>query len=435
MDIKTLAGTIHSTIEVDLDKEYSYDKLRDLFRNIPGHFSIVQDDTVIYTNLYEIIERVNINVKLTDLTIINHSYRQDDLNKIKYKYPEIIFGITLFRYKPKEFKDLTTEFELFKRNLDDDKLFMLYCVNLDGCMLSYASDNLKNDRELVYHAYKRKYSSFQYCSNEVKNDKEFIETKLFIPVIFEYLLNLKDDEEFVINVLKQSFSVIKDLKSTMINDKEFISKLFELDNFNCSIFQFFNFSLKNDKELIMKCIEVQKKNILKNVNYYTPRIDLDDIGALLRGDRDIIIECLKCDGTQLKNIPANYQSDNELILLGLNSGFKKIECWEEYEDILDYIDKSFRRDKTIVIAAIRRHGNNYHYASKRLKNDPEVIIEAINNCWYDISKDDKYQPYRNEICVAIRAVDNKIQKILESTNIRSEQISDAIINKLRKQYI
>jgi len=132
MDLKTLSGSIYSTIDVDLDKEYRYDELRELFQNIDGYYSIVQDDIVIYNNLYDIIDRINTNIKLTELTIINHPYKKDDFDKIKYKYPYTeIFGITRYRYKPKENNNLTTEFKLSEQNLDDDKLFMLYCVNLD----------------------------------------------------------------------------------------------------------------------------------------------------------------------------------------------------------------------------------------------------------------------------------------------------------------
>jgi len=309
-------------------------------------------------------------------------------------------------------------------------------------MLSYASERLKNDKELVYYAYKKNYSSFYYASTKIKNNKIFIEKYLNGSIIFQYLKNLKNDKEFVIKILEQSFYNIKHVGSILINDKKFIFELFRLDSFDCSIIKYFNNKLKNDKQLIMKCIEVQKNNILKNAKYYTPRLNLYDVGNDLQYDIDIIMECLRCDGSQLKNIAAicwqridDYQIANELILLGLKSNFTKIECWDEYEDILDYIDKSFRKNKSIVIAAIQRHGNNYHYASKQLKDDPEVIIEAINNCWYDTYEDDKYQPYRNEIGKSIRKIDEKIQKILESTDIRSEKISNAIINKLRRQYI
>jgi hypothetical protein len=447
MEIKTFAGYIHSNIDVDLDKEYSYTELKELFKNIDGSFSVVQNNTVIYNNLYNIIDRINTNTKLTNLTIIIHPYKKEDLDKIKYKYRDTFFFGSLFkpnevvyRYKPKEINNLTTEFELSEPDLDDDQLFMLYCVNLDGIMLSYASKNLQNDKELVYYAYTKNPASFQYASDYLKNDKEFIEKNFYVPIIFKHLQNLRNDKEIAIKVLKKSFTNIKYIGPTLINDKEFIFELFKLNTFDCSIIKYFNNNFKNDKAFIMKCIEVQKNNMLNNKTYYFSSLNLEDIGSELQRDRDIIIECLKCDGTQLKTIadlcwerPEDYQLDNELILIGLNQGFTKIECDDEYEDILEYFNTSFRRDKNIVIAAIRRHGNNYHYASKRLKNDPEVIIEAINNCWYNIYEDDK--KYCNKIGEYIKKIDEKIQKILNSTKTRSEQISNAVINKLRKQYI
>ena len=178
----------------------------------------------------------------------------------------------------------------------------------------------------------------------------------------------------------------------------------------------------------MKCIKVQNRNIEKKTEYYRPSLNLDNIGINLQHDRDIIIECLKFDGSQLKDIPDDFELDDEIILLGLNQGFSKIECDDAYQDILEYIDEPFKKNKKIVIAAIRRHGNNFHYVSKRLKNDPEVIIEAINNCWFDYNK--KYGNFEEDL----KKIDKEIQKILNSTSVRSEQISNAIINKLRKQF-
>lgn len=444
MNIKTMAGSIHSNLDVELDKEYSYNELKILFRNIDGFFSIVQDNEKIYTNLYDDIEMKNKQIKLDDLTIAFHPYLKNDLDKIKYKYPiQSLFGFgkssdnITYKYYPKKDIDLTTEFELSQTNLDNDRLFMLALVNLDGCLLSYASEEIKNDKYLVYNAYLNNRDSFQYASNEIKNDKLFIDKYFSIFCILKYCSDeIKNDKELVIKLLKQSFSVIGDIGPTLINDKEFIFEIFKLDTFDCSIIKYFNNNLKNDKALILKCLEVQKNNILKNTKYYyTTSLNLDDIGNDLRYDRDIIIECLKFDGSELKNIPEDYPLDNELILFGLKSRFTEVECLDDYEDILDCINKSFRRDKEIVIAAIRRHGNNYHYASKRLKNDPEVIIEAINNCWYDTSEYDKKKTYNNEIGKSIIEVDKHIQRILKSTHIRCEQISNAIINKLRKQYI
>ena len=448
IDIKTLAGNIALTLVLnDSDSiEYSYSELKDIFSNIDGYFSIIQDNIVIFNNLYNLISKnffdkveevfpisfdkslrkssKHIKTKLIDLTIIYHNYNQDDINKIKHKYQ---LGLFPYFYKPRskpnENNNLATEFELSDLNLEDDKLFMLFCVNLDGGLLSYASESLKNDKELVIYAYNEFNVSFQYASDNIKNDIEFVENNLYVPSIFKYLKDLKNNKEFVIRTLEKSFDIIGNVDNKIINDTEFIDEILKLKTFNCSVIKYFNQNTKNNKEIIMKCIKVNPSSLY-----------IEDIGDKLQYDREIIIECLKQDGSQLKDIPEDCQLDNELILLGLRSGFTKIECWEEYENILDYIDTEFRRNKTIVIEAIRRHGNNYHYASKILKNDPEVIIEAINNCWWDTFKyDDKMS--ESDIIKSINEVDKRIKRIMNETTTRNENISNAIIEKLRKQYI
>jgi hypothetical protein len=438
MNIKMLSGSIYCDIDVDLHKEYNYNELKDLFKNINGYFSIVQGNDVIYTNLYEDIFIMNNKVKLYDLTIVFLPYKKNDLDKVKCKYPcdPSLFNFYKkeYDYMPKKINNLTTEFELSEPNLDNDELFMMYCVSLDGILLSYASDELKNNTNLVYYAYKKNVRSFQYASNDIKNNKKLLMKCYSIPLIFKYLSDLKSDKEIVFNALKTDFHNIRYVDPDLINNIEFVKQLIQLQWFNCSIFKYFNYNLKNDKEIIMKCIEAQNSNIEKKIKYYYPQLELNDIGIKLQYDRDIIFECLKFNGSQLKNIPNDFELDNELILLGLNQGFSKIECDDEYQNILEYIDKPFRKNKQIVISAIRRHGNNYHYASKQLKNDPDVIIEAINNCWFDIDADIPY--YRSyEFKNDLKKIDNEIQKILNSTNVRNKKISSAIIDKLRKQII
>ena len=46
---------------------------------------------------------------------------------------------------------------------------------------------------------------------------------------------------------------------------------------------------------------------------------------------------------------------------------------------LQYADKSLKKDKSIVLAAIKKHWNQLQYADESLKKDPEIIKASENS--------------------------------------------------------
>jgi hypothetical protein len=51
---------------------------------------------------------------------------------------------------------------------------MLEAVKQDGNLLYHASEELKNDKEVVLKAVKKNSNSLKYASEELKNDKEVV---------------------------------------------------------------------------------------------------------------------------------------------------------------------------------------------------------------------------------------------------------------------
>ena len=68
---------------------------------------------------------------------------------------------------------LTLEFA--SEELRNDKEIVLKAVQNRGSALQYASDELKNDREIVLEAIKFDKEAIQYASEEMKNDPEIVE--------------------------------------------------------------------------------------------------------------------------------------------------------------------------------------------------------------------------------------------------------------------
>lgn len=51
---------------------------------------------------------------------------------------------------------------------------ILEAVKRDGSLLEYASEELKNDKEVVLGAIKNNKNSFQYASEKLKRDEEIL---------------------------------------------------------------------------------------------------------------------------------------------------------------------------------------------------------------------------------------------------------------------
>jgi hypothetical protein len=448
MEIKTLNGSTYTILDIDCNKDYKYIEIKEIFSNIKSdkHFGIIQDTEQIYNNLYDILEERNKIFKLKNLIIIFFPYSKEDTEKIKLKCKINNLSDKYEFIVPNNNNNLATEFNLSETNLEDDELFMLYCVNICGNILYYASEDLKNNIKLIFYAYSNNFSSIKYVSNKLKDNEKFV--KKFN--ILEYASDrLKDNEEFVYNeIIKFPFN-FKYISNRLKNNKNFVLNLLNLqkDKLIKDDDKYFSYikvnnleDLVNDKEIVLKCLELEK--IIYNRKEYLDSDTLNYIGHILKYDRDIIIKCLEIDGSQLKLIPNDFILDKELILIGLNSGYdsKKIICESNYEDILDYIPKVYRKDKEIVILAIRRNGNNFLYASKQLRNDIEIIIEAINNCYYDIDNSDKYYRYNN-IIDEINKIEDEIDIILNNSKFKNidkkdlpKEILYAYLTKIQKQY-
>jgi predicted RNA-binding protein (virulence factor B family) len=106
----------------------------------------------------------------------------------------------------------------------------LKAVKQNGDSLQYASEELKNDKEVVLEAVKQYGRSLLYASEELKNDKEFV-----LEVVkqngdsLEYASEeLKNDKE-VLWISKGYFKFIKSIKTFDLNFKFSKKQLDEIE--------------------------------------------------------------------------------------------------------------------------------------------------------------------------------------------------------------
>jgi hypothetical protein len=384
--ITQLSGEVFLTINYDKNNSIEYNNMKILFDTniiIDSYYMLVDNDKNIYTNLYDIYEmKFKKNIILNNLNIIFLPYDKKDVDYIKNKwtYDNIDFS---------------------NKYLRNDKLFVLMAVNKFGIYYKNISNELKYDMQIIYNAVLNDFNCLEYIPNEYKNNKEFIKKYLtYNGCNIRYASEeLKNDGELVNIAISHDYGseyVLKYLNHLYKDNEEFIIPI--LNKYpNC--FEYISKRLQNKKEIIMLCINNLKKLhnnynhilfLINDVNKNDKEIvlplvsmngrDISYISGNLALDTDIVYAAIKNDPTAYKYIDKSFFNNKEFILLCLsnNNGYDK----ENYKDFLQYLDDEFRNDKEIVIAYMKKCCKNIMYCSKKLCNIKEVILTAINNCYY-----------------------------------------------------
>jgi hypothetical protein len=74
--------------------------------------------------------------------------------------------------------------------------------------LKYASDRLRNDKEVVFKAVKKDFLALEFASDELKNDKEFIKIINLNDEIF-IMVKYLSDKMLIINPNDEIFNILK----------------------------------------------------------------------------------------------------------------------------------------------------------------------------------------------------------------------------------
>jgi CxxC motif-containing protein len=101
--------------------------------------------------------------------------------------------------------------EYASEELRNNKEIMLRVVKQDGRLLKYASDELKNDKEVVSEALDTHCLALEYASEIIRNDKEVVlSTVSCVGAVLEYASDeLKNNKEIVLAAVKNAPYSIK----------------------------------------------------------------------------------------------------------------------------------------------------------------------------------------------------------------------------------
>ena len=252
-------------------------------------------------------------------------------------------------------QDDAQELENAPEHILADKDFMIKAVKRNGFTLKYASDELKNDAEVVLAAINGgdewgcSAKALEFASDELKDDKSIVMTAVsrHSEALCFASDRLRCDRDVVMAAVDQSGWALEYASDELRNDEEVVLTAIQgWDGVSCNYsfaIKHASEELKSNKEFMIKAIELTEGEAFAKAS------------DALKNDKEIVL-------IAVKNCSPPHQCDPTIVLA--------------------YASDQMRADKDIVLAAVRRNGWSLNYASEELKADKDVVLVAtINNPW------------------------------------------------------
>ena len=87
----------------------------------------------------------------------------------------------------------------------------------------------------------------------------------------------------------------------------------------------------------------------------------------LRRDKEVVLHAVKKEGSNIEYAAKTLKGDKEIAEIAINSN----------SPVLKYMSKELQNDKDFVLKAIKKNPKNYKFVSDTLKKDRDVVFTAI----------------------------------------------------------
>jgi hypothetical protein len=222
------------------------------------------------------------NIKFSSLKLINT--KEIILTTINNFNDSYIDGCT----SKTDLNIITYLFENISDNMKDDKEIMLCAVYCYKLLYNFASNRLKNDKDIILYYLSRSQDWDMDSSHIIYNFLDNMENNLKDII--------KDDKDIILNVIKINKKYIQLASTKLINDKDIVYYMVNINNNNMSQNNNDNYDLNyyDDND----CIEY----FIKNLNN-----DFLD-------DKNIIMKLIKSNGLYIKYISDRLKNDKNVVL-------------------------------------------------------------------------------------------------------------------------
>jgi hypothetical protein len=337
----------------------------------------------------------NFNIKNAEdaAKIVKFNYKL--YKTIPEKYKEDVKVLTeLMGYSEYDFKKvlpLKKFKKLLKDKIENNKKCVENVLKKNGLILEYFSDEIKNNEEMVKIAISNKPWSLEFVSEKLRGNRKIVEYALD-KTDNGYLLTyasdaLKANEQLVLKAVKTNgfalriasenlknnqgvvemavnnrASALEEATDAIRQNEDFVLKLIGKQWSTANRFRYISNSLKENKPFILKAIE-------QNFHVF------EYVSNSMKSNKDVVIKALQGNAYMLKYAPDQFTYDKEVVLKAVrNRG-----------DALHYVSSSLKNDKDVVRTAILNGKNKnyvslspFKYASDTLKADKQFVKSLLD---------------------------------------------------------
>jgi hypothetical protein len=151
---------------------------------------------------------------------------------------------------------------LASEDIKDDKELLLAAINIDSNSLNFASDRLRNDKNIVLKAVSQDGSSLEYASEELRNDREvvFAAVSNFGNSLRDASVSLRNEKDIVLKAVSKNGKTLEYASEELRNDREVV---FTAVSNNGYAIKYVGEKLKKDSE-ILAIVNVKKDTYVTN---------------------------------------------------------------------------------------------------------------------------------------------------------------------------
>lgn len=219
-----------------------------------------------------------------------------------------------------------------------------------------ASKKFKDDLEVVKIAVAQSSYNFKYASERIRGDENVV---LEILNIDPYIINhsLIKTDKIINKALSIDGGVLAFCPPSYLSNKSVVISALQNMKSRHTLLQHLPPSLTDDREVVKAAISINPQNF----RYASIK---------LQGDIELAQLVVSEYGDLLEFLSDSLKSDELIVTLAVRSfNF----------EALKYAAESFKKDRKIVMAAVKTSGINLKHASIDLRKDFEIAIAAVKN--------------------------------------------------------
>ena len=295
-------------------------------------------------------------------------------------------------------------------------------VKEDPLQFRYASDRIKNYKEVVLAAVKQDGSALQYVGYDMKsyyrieNDREVTLAAVTQDgSALQYASHyMKDEKEVVLAAVRQDGSALQYAGCNMRNNEEVV-RAAVAENIWALTFADFR---------VVETILTENVSLLENPQFFSVLLEKHHYIAdkifekyasdAFKGDKDIVLSAVGQNGLMLKYVSDNLKNDYDVVLAAVRQN----------SYALRYARARLKGNKDIVLAAVGQNGFMLNHACESLKDDYDVVLAAVSNNAHALRfASDIFKSNKIIVLVAVGQNVNALQYAGEKINTKDKLIS------------